>query len=129
MTDPIADYLTRIRNAAKVRHKKVDIPASNLKKSLTRILYDEQYIHGFSILTDTPQGTIRVYLKYKDNKSVITGMKRISTPGLRRYEASVKLPRTLNGLGLTIISTSKGLMTDHQARKENLGGEIVCSIW
>lgn len=129
MTDPIADLLTHIRNAARVRHKKVDIPASNLKKRITQILYEEKYIHGYSVLDDIPQGTIRIYLKYYENKSVITGIKRISTPGLRYYEPSKNLPRTLNGLGITILSTSKGVMTDHQARKENVGGEILCSVW
>ncbi len=129
MTDPIADYLTRIRNAVGVRHKKVDIPASGLKKSITQLLYEEQYILGYSILQEGPQGTIRIYLKYRENKSVISGLRRISTPGLRRYSSAEKLPRTLNGLGITIVSTPEGVMTDHAARKRNLGGEVLCSIW
>lgn len=129
MTDPIADYLTRIRNAVGVRHKKVDIPASGLKKSITQLLYEEQYILGYSILQEGPQGTIRIYLKYRESRSVISGLKRISTPGLRRYSPAEKLPRTLNGLGITIISTPEGVMTDHTARKRNLGGEVLCSIW
>ncbi len=129
MTDTIADYLTRIRNAAKVRHKKVDIPASFMKKNITQILYEEKYINGYSIIQDGPQDTIRIYLKYNDNKSVITGLRRISTPGLRRYEPTEKIPKTLNGLGITIVSTPKGVMTDDRARREHVGGEILCSIW
>lgn len=129
MTDPIADYLTRIRNAARVRHKKVDIPASWLKKSITQILFEEKYIHGYSIVKEGVQEVIRIYLKYSGSKSVITGLRRISTPGLRRYESKDNIPRTLNGLGLTIVSTPKGVMTDQKARQEKVGGEIICSIW
>jgi small subunit ribosomal protein S8 len=129
MTDPIADFLTRIRNAVRAQHKQVDIPASNLKKSLAHILYEQKYINGYSVLSDNPQGTIRVYLKYTDGQSVISGLERISKPGLRQYAATQDIPRTLNGLGLTIVSTPKGVMTDAQARKMHVGGEVLCRIW
>ena len=129
MTDPIADFLTRIRNAVRAQHKQVDIPASNLKKSLAHILYEQKFIHGYSVLQDNPQGTIRVYLKYKDGQSVISGLERISRPGLRQYAATTDIPRTLNGLGLTIVSTPKGVMTDAQARKLHVGGEVLCRVW
>jgi small subunit ribosomal protein S8 len=129
MTDPIADYLTRIRNAVRAQHKQVEIPASRMKISLTDILYKQNFINGYSLLEDTPQGTVRIYLRYKDGKSVIEGLERISTPGLRRYMASKDIPRTLNGLGITVVSTPKGLLTDAQAREENVGGEVLCRIW
>lgn len=129
MTDPIADYLTRIRNAGRAQHKHVDIPASNLKVSLTEILYQQNFINGYSILKDSPQGSIRIYLRYRDNKPVIEGLERISTPGLRRYMGANDIPRTLNGLGVTIVSTPKGLLTDAQARQQNVGGEVLCRIW
>jgi len=130
MTDPIADFLTRIRNAMRAGHKQVQIPASNMKKGLAHILYEQKYINGYSILDNPPQGAIRIYLKYdSEGKSVISGMQRYSTPGLRKYSGSKGIPRTLNGLGITIMSTPKGLMTDANARKENIGGEILCRIW
>jgi len=129
MTDPIADYLTRIRNAVRAQHKQVEIPASRMKTSLTDILYKQNFINGYSLLEDSPQGTIRIYLRYKDGKPVIEGLERISTPGLRRYMASKDIPRTLNGLGITVVSTPKGLLTDAQARSENVGGEVLCRIW
>ncbi len=129
MTDPIADFLTRIRNAAKAKHKQVEIPASNMKKRLAHILYEQNYISGYSIIEDTPQGTVRIYMRYKAGKSVITGLQRISKPGLRRYTGAKALDRTLNGLGLTIVSTPKGVMTDAQAREQNIGGEVICRIW
>jgi small subunit ribosomal protein S8 len=129
MTDPIADYLTRLRNALGAKHKKVEIQASNLKKSLTHILYEQGFINGYSILDNTPQGTIRIYLKYKNGVSVIEGLERISTPGLRQYAGSGNIPRTLNGLGITVVSTPRGVMTDAQARAQNVGGEILCRIW
>ncbi|MCZ7556629.1 MAG: 30S ribosomal protein S8 [Bacteroidia bacterium] len=129
MTDPIADFLTRIRNSIRANHKQVEIPASNMKVGLTEILYHQGYINGFSILNDTVQGTIRIYLKYKGGKSVIEGLERISSPGLRKYAGSHEVPRTLNGLGITIVSTPKGLLTDAQARAENVGGEVLCRIW
>jgi small subunit ribosomal protein S8 len=129
MTDPIADFLTRLRNAARAKHKQVDIPASNVKKALAQILYEQSYINGYSILDGTPQGTVRIYLKYRDGASVITGLERISTPGLRAYAGADALPRTLGGLGLTIVSTPKGLLTDAQARQQHVGGELICRIW
>lgn len=129
MTDPIADFLTRIRNAAKAKHKQVEIPASNMKKRLAHILYEQNYISGYSIIENPPQGTVRIYMKYKAGKSVITGLERVSKPGLRRYTGAKALDRTLNGLGLTIVSTPKGVMTDAQAREQNIGGEVICRIW
>ena len=129
MTDPIADFLTRIRNAVKANHKQVEIPASNLKKSLAQILYDQKYINGYSIVEGSVQEIIRIYLSYNDGRSVISGLERISRPGLRKYAGKHDLPRTINGLGVTIVSTPKGIMTDMQARKENVGGEILCRVW
>lgn len=129
MTDPIADFLTRIRNAGRAHHKHVDIPASNMKAGLTEILYKQNFINGYSVLKDSPQGTIRIYLRYREGESVIKGLERISTPGLRLYTGSTEIPRTLNGLGITIVSTPKGLLTDAQARQENVGGEVLCRIW
>ncbi|HOJ04330.1 MAG TPA: 30S ribosomal protein S8 [Bacteroidota bacterium] len=129
MTDPIADYLTRLRNSIRAHHKQVEIPSSNVKIGLTEILYQQGYLSGYSILKDSPQGTIRIYLKYKDGQSVIEGLQRISKPGLRKYAGAQDVPRTLNGLGITIVSTPKGLLTDAQARLENVGGEVLCRIW
>jgi small subunit ribosomal protein S8 len=129
MTDPIADFLTRIRNAAQAKHKQVDIPASNLKKSLTHILYEQGYLSGYTMLEEGPQGTIKIYLKYNVGVPAISGLERISTPGLRKYASADELPRTLNGLGITIVSTPRGLMPDAQARREHVGGELLCRIW
>ncbi len=129
MTDPVADYLTRLRNAIQARHKRVDVPASNLKRELTKLLLQHKYIAGFTELKDTPQGTIRIQLKYNDGQAVIDGLKRISTPGLRRYVDAESIPRVLGGLGIAVISTSKGLMTDRQAREAKIGGEVLCEIW
>jgi small subunit ribosomal protein S8 len=129
MTDPIADYLTRVRNALQARHKRVDIPASNLKRELTRLLVDHKFITGFTELKDTPQGTLRIALKYKDTLPVISGLKRISTPGLRVYKTADEHPRVLGGLGIAVLSTPKGLMTDRQARDAKVGGEVLCEIW
>ena len=130
MTDPIADYLTRIRNANSVNHEKVEIPASKLKKTMTQILKDEGMIKDFEYIEDGKQGIIRVHLKYGPNKQkVITGLKRISRPGLRVYAKKDEVPRILGGLGIAIISTSQGLMTDKQARKRGLGGEVLCYVW
>jgi small subunit ribosomal protein S8 len=129
MTDPIADFLTRIRNAGRAQHKHVDIPASKMKVSLTEILYQQNFINGYSILQNPPQGTVRIYLRYRDGQSVIEGLERISSPGLRRYMAADDIPRTLNGLGITIVSTPKGLLTDAQARQQHVGGEVLCRIW
>jgi small subunit ribosomal protein S8 len=129
MTDPVADYLTRVRNAIGARRKSVDIPASNLKRELTKVLLAAKLIEGFSEMKDTPQGTIRVHLKYTDGAPVISGLKRISTPGLRRYVDAGRIPRVMGGLGVAVLSTSSGLMTDKQARVANVGGEVLCEIW
>ena len=130
ITDPIADMLTRIRNANSARHLTVDIPASNLKKSIAEILLEEGYIKNYQIIDDGKQGILRVSLKYAENKQrVISGIKRISKPGLRIYAGKDELPRVLRGLGIAIISTSKGIMTDKKARKENVGGEVLAYIW
>lgn len=127
--DPIADYLTRIRNAVAARHKRVDIPASNLKREISKILADQNFINGFNEISDNKQGVIRINLKYTDGVSAITGLSRISKPGLRVYVPADQIPRVLNGLGIAIISTSKGLMTDKEARHQNIGGEVLCHIW
>lgn len=129
MTDPVSDYLTRVRNAIRAKHKRVDIPASNLKKDLSKLLLENKYIAGYSELKDTPQGTIRVQLKYNDGRSVIDGLKRVSRPGLRKYVDSESIPRVLGGLGIAVLSTSRGLMTDKQARQAKMGGELLCEIW
>ena len=128
-SDPIADYLTRLRNAIQARHKRVEIPASNVKKEMTRILADNKLITKYEVVDDAKSGIIRIALKYFNGDSVIKGTRRVSTPGRRNYRSVDKLPRVNNGLGLAIISTSKGLMSDKQARKENVGGEILCLIW
>ncbi len=128
-TDPIADYITRIRNAVRAKHRKVDIPASNLKRELTRILLERKYISRFTEMKDGPQGTIRIYLKFQDNQSVLTGLTRVSKPGRRVYVDHEHLPRVLGGLGTAIISTSRGIMTDQEARKIGVGGEVICYIW
>ncbi len=129
-TDPIADMLTRIRNANTSKHTTVDIPASNMKKAIAQILFDEGYIKSFEEIKDEKQGIIRVTLKYDENgKKVIAGLKRISKPGLRIYVAKDELPQVLNGLGIALISTSKGIKTDKDARKEGLGGEVLAYIW
>jgi len=129
-TDPIADYLTRVRNAIRANHKVVSIPASNLKKEITKILFDQGYILSYKFEDDTVQGTIKIALKYtkENNESVITNISRISKPGLRKYSGSTDLPRVLNGLGIAIVSTSKGVMTAKQARTENVGGEVICYV-
>jgi len=130
VTDPIADMLTRIRNALVAKHDKVYIPASNIKKSLAQILLDEGFVKGVEMIDDGPQGTICITLKYADkNQKVITGLKRISTPGLRVYSKSDELPKVLGGMGIAIISTSQGVMTDKQARKLGIGGEVLAYIW
>lgn len=130
-TDPIADYLTRVRNAVRANHKVVEIPASKLKKEITKILFDQGYILSYKFEDNAPQGSIKIALKYdKDTKqSVITDLQRISKPGLRKYAGSDNLPRILNGLGIAIISTSHGVMTGKQARKENVGGEVICYVY
>ena len=130
MTDPIADMLTRIRNANVVKHETVDVPASNMKKELSRILLEEGFIRGYYVIEDGKQGIIRIQLKYgQTGERVISGLKRISKPGMRVYADKHEVPRVLNGLGISIISTSKGILTDKQARKENVGGEVICYVW
>ncbi|MBT8305040.1 MAG: 30S ribosomal protein S8 [Bacteroidia bacterium] len=130
-TDPIADYLTRIRNAVRANHRVVEIPASNLKKEITKILFDQGYILSYKFEDNTLQGIIKIALKYnKETKEpVIKKLQRISTPGLRRYAGKDELPRILNGLGIAIISTSHGVMTGKQARRENVGGEVLCYVY
>ncbi len=128
-TDPIADYLTRIRNAAKAKHRRVDVPSSNLKKAISQILLDNNFILGYTVLEDKKQNILRINLKYHEGRPVITGSRRVSKPGLRIYNGSKELPRVLGGLGIAIVSTSKGLMTDAQARKEKIGGEVLAYIW
>lgn len=130
MTDPIADMLTRIRNANMVKHETVDVPASNMKKELARILLEEGFIRGYDVIEDGKQGIIRIQLKYgQTGERVITGLKRISKPGMRVYAAKEELPKVLNGLGISIISTSKGILTDKQARNAAVGGEVICYVW
>lgn len=130
ITDTIADMLTRIRNANSAKHDKVDIPASNMKKAIAQILLDEGYIKGFQVIEDGKQGIIRVTLKYSENKAqVITGLRRVSKPGLRIYASCADMPKVTKGLGIAILSTSKGVMTDKQARKENVGGEVLAFVW
>ena len=130
INDPIADALTRIRNANSAKHETVDIPASNMKKAIAQILVDEGYIKEFTVIEDGKQGVIRITLKYGPNKSqVITGLRRVSKPGLRIYTDVENMPKVIKGLGIAIISTSKGVMTDKQARKENVGGEVLAFVW
>ena len=130
MTDQIADMLTRVRNANTVRHENVDVPASNIKKELARILLEEGFIKGYDVIEDGKQGLIRLQLKYgKNGEKVITGIKRISKPGMRVYADNHSVPKVLNGLGISIISTSKGILTDKQARELGIGGEVICYVW
>lgn len=132
VTDPIADYLTRVRNAIMAGHKIVEIPASNLKVNMTKILHDQGYILNYKVEDDKgPQGTIKIALKYDriTEEAAIRSLERVSKPGLRKYSSSADLPRVINGLGIAIVSTSKGLMTDKQARKEKMGGEVLCFVY
>jgi small subunit ribosomal protein S8 len=129
MTDPVADMLTRIRNACAAGHKRVDIPVSRLKSDLARLLRDNHYIADFKILDDGTRGVLRVYLKYHNDQSVIRELRRVSAPGLRRYVKSREIPRVKNGLGMAIVSTPKGLMSDRDARSANLGGELLAVVW
>ncbi|MDZ7338216.1 MAG: 30S ribosomal protein S8 [candidate division KSB1 bacterium] len=130
MTDPIADYLTRIRNALRAGHKKVDIPASRLKTEITRILQEQHFIHSFVLVEDGRQGILRIYLRYDENEEpVISGLERVSKPGQRKYVGAAEIPRVLNNLGIAILSTSKGVMTGQQARKAGVGGEVLCYVW
>ena len=130
MTDPIADMLTRIRNANTVKHDTVDVPASNIKKEIASILLEEGFIRGYDVIEDGKQGIIRMQLKYGQNgERVISGLKRISKPGMRIYAAAEDVPKVLNGLGIAMISTSQGILTDKQARNNNVGGEVICYVW
>lgn len=130
MTDPIADYLTRIRNAIKANHRKVDIPASRLKVEMTRILLEQKYIDNFVIIDDGKQGIIRIYLKYdSNNNSAISGLQRVSKPGRRVYVNTGQLPRVLNNLGIAILTTPRGVITNKQARQLRVGGEVLCYVW
>lgn len=130
ITDTIADMLTRIRNANSAKHPTVDVPASNMKKQIAQILVDEGYIKSFRVIDDDKQGVIRITLKYTENKSqVITGLRRVSKPALRIYSNSKDMPKVMKGLGIAIVSTSKGIMTDREARKNNVGGEVLAFVW
>ena len=130
MTDPIADLLTRIRNANMVRHEKLEVPASNMKKDIAEILKREGFIRDVEYIEDNKQGIIRIFLKYgQNNERVITGLKRISKPGLRVYAKTNEVPRVLNGLGIALVSTSQGLLTDKEARAKQVGGEIIAYVW
>jgi small subunit ribosomal protein S8 len=131
MTDPIADYLTRLRNAIKANHRVVEIPASNLKKEITKILFEKGYILNFKFEEDGPQGTIKVALKYnpQTRESAIRKLERVSRPGLRKYTGYREMPRVINGLGIAILSTSRGVMTDKEAKELKLGGEVLCYVY
>ncbi len=131
ITDTIADMLTRIRNANSAKHESVDIPASNMKKAIAQILVDEGYVKGFQVIEDGKQGIIRMALKYEgaSRTPVLSGLKRVSKPGLRIYSGCEEMPRVMKGIGTAIVSTSKGVMTDKQARKEHVGGEVLAFIW
>ncbi len=130
MTDPISDLLTRIRNAAQAGHPSVEIPASRLKREIARVLAEERFIDNFASYDDGKQGQLRIYLRYDgSNQSIIQGIRRLSKPGLRRYASKDRLPRVRRGLGVAILSTSRGVMTDRDARRAGIGGELLCSVW
>ena len=129
MTDPIADMLTRIRNALTAKHDTVEVPGSNIKRAIAAILLDEGYIKGAEFVDDGLSGKIVIDLKYIEGKPVISGLKRVSKPGLRNYSGAAKMPKVLGGLGTAIVSTSKGIMTDNQAKSANVGGEVLCFVW
>jgi len=131
MTDPIADYLTRLRNAIKASHRIVEMPASNIKKEITKVLHEKGYIQNYKFEDNGPQGSIKIALKYNpvSKKNAIVSLKRVSTPGLRKYVKHDELPRVINGLGVAVISTSKGVMTDKEARTEGIGGEVICYVY
>ena len=129
MTDPIADMLTRIRNASQAKHKRVDLPVSRLKTEIARILKENHFVHDYKILDDGRHGVLRIYLKYYEDKPVIRSLKRVSRPGRRVYKPADDMPRIRNGLGLAIVSTSKGMMTDRQARSHKVGGEVMALVW
>ncbi len=131
MTDPIADYLTRLRNAIKASHRIVEIPASNIKKEITKVLHDKGYIQNYKFEENGPQGSIKIALKFNptSKQNAIVSLERVSTPGLRKYVKHDELPRVINGLGIAIVSTSKGVMTDKEARTEGIGGEVLCYVY
>ena len=131
MTDPIADYLTRLRNAIRANHRIVEIPSSSLKKEITKVLYDKGYILKYKFEDDKVQGRIKIALKYDriNKRPAITGLERISKPGLRKYSGATEIPRVLNGLGIAIVSTSRGVMSDKEARQQNVGGEVLCYVY
>jgi len=130
MTDPIADMLTRIRNACHAGHRRVDIPASKLKREIARVLAENRFIDNFAFIEDDKQGVLRLYLRYgKNSESLILGIQRVSRPGLRHYSSKSKIPRILRGLGIAIVSTSRGVMTDREARSAGVGGEVLCKVW
>ncbi len=131
MTDPIADYLTRLRNAIKANHRIVDVPSSNLKKEITRVLFEKGYIQNYKFVDEGVQGIIKIALKYNPTtkKSAIEKLQRVSKPGLRKYSSAQEAPRVINGLGISILSTSKGVITDKEARKLNVGGEVLCQVY
>ena len=130
VSDPIADYLTAIRNAIRAKHRKVDVPASRLKTEIAKVLLRERFINNFKVIEDSRQGVLRIYLKYgADDTSVISGIRRASTPGRRVYVGKHEIPKVMGGLGSAIVSTSRGLMTDREAREAGLGGELVCTVW
>ncbi len=130
ITDPVADLLTRVRNASSAKHETVEIPASNLKKNISKILVDEGYVKTMEIIEDNKQGVIRLTLKYREGgEPVLSGLRRVSKPGLRIYSGAEEMPKVMKGLGTAIVSTSKGVMTDKAARKENVGGEVLAFIW
>ncbi|REG90911.1 30S ribosomal protein S8 [Algoriphagus antarcticus] len=131
MTDPIADYLTRLRNAIKASHRIVEMPASNIKKEITKVLHEKGYIQNYKFEENGPQGSIKIALKFNPvtKQNAIVSLKRVSTPGLRKYVKHTELPRVINGLGIAIVSTSKGVMTDKEARTEGVGGEVLCYVY
>ncbi len=129
LSDPIADYLARIRNAISAKHDKVDIPASRLKLEITKILKDEGFIQNFKVQEDNKQGVIRIFLKYTDGAPVITGLKQVSKPGRRIYSPKDAVPKVIGGLGVAIVSTSRGIMTGEQSQKTGIGGEVICEVW
>ncbi|MBN2366788.1 MAG: 30S ribosomal protein S8 [Calditrichaeota bacterium] len=130
MTDPIADFLTRIRNAIQAGHRRVDIPASNVKKRMAEILYEQKFIRNYIIIEDGKQGIIRIFLKFDVNgESIIHNLQRVSTPGRRRYVDVSNLPRVKNNMGIAMVSTSSGIMTEREARRQNVGGEVLCYVW
>jgi len=130
VSDPVADFITCIRNAIQARHRKVDAPSSQLKQEIAKVLLRERFINNFKVIEDDRQGVLRVYLKYSgEDQSVITGVKRVSKPGRRVYVGKDRIPRVMGGLGISVVSTSRGLMTDREARDAGLGGEVVCQVW